>query len=81
MMDFDLDAFSLDFATPPTPSTSSAPVETESEEDPLEIKFMLAEEFHALGDTDGARSLADEVVAKAQGPLKTKAQSFLNALS
>jgi pilus assembly protein FimV len=54
---------------------------TEPEEDPLEIKFLLAEEFRILGDSDGARSLADEVLAKARGPLKVKAQAFLNALS
>ncbi len=80
MMEFDLDAFSLDLT--PAPPKAQEHTQTEpQEEDPLEIKFMLAEEFHALGDTDGARSLADEVVAKAKGPLKTKAQSFLNALS
>jgi pilus assembly protein FimV len=49
--------------------------------DPLETKFQLAEEFRALGDPDGARSLADEVLAEASGPLKVKAQAFLNALS
>ncbi|MCX7255304.1 MAG: fimbrial protein FimV [Polaromonas sp.] len=83
MMEFDLDAFSLDLTPAPAPIRAPEAAETEqqAEEDPLEIKFMLAEEFHALGDTDGARSLADEVVAKAKGPLKTKAQSFLNALS
>ncbi|MDQ3060944.1 MAG: fimbrial protein FimV [Pseudomonadota bacterium] len=77
MMEFDLDALSLDLAAPPPPVS----VQTEQEEDPLEIKFLLAEEFRSLGDTDGARSLADEVLAKARGPLKIKVQSFLNALS
>ena len=79
MMEFDLDAFSLEIATPaktPTP----APAQSQEEEDPLEIKFLLAEEFRSLGDTDGARSLADEVLSKATGPLKIKVQSFLNAL-
>lgn len=82
MMDFDLDAFSLDFTAPPTPSVPHpSSVDTESDEDPLEVKFMLAEEFNALGDTDGARSLAEEVATKAHGALKAKAQSFLNKLS
>ena len=40
----------------------------------------LAEEFRALGDPDGARSLAEEVASQASGSLKTKAQAFLNAL-
>jgi pilus assembly protein FimV len=52
-----------------------------SSDDPLETKFLLAEEFRSLGDSDGARSLAEEVMAEAKGPLKVKAQAFLNALS
>jgi len=80
MMEFDLDAFSLDLSPAAAKAQEHAPTET-PEEDPLEVKFMLAEEFRSLGDTDGARSLADEVVAKAKGSLKTKAQSFLNELA
>ena len=80
MMEFDLDAFSLDLSPAPAKEQEHAQTETQ-EEDPLEVKFMLAEEFRALGDTDGARSLADEVLAKAKGPLKTRAQSFLNELA
>ena len=49
--------------------------------DALETKFALAEEFRSLGDHDGARALANEVVLQAQGGLKTKAQAFLNALA
>ena len=48
---------------------------------PLETKFALAEEFRLLGDPDGARSLANEVVTQAHGALKTKAQAFLNSLT
>lgn len=82
MMEFDLDAFSLDLAAPSAALAGPESVQAESaEEDPLEIKFLLAEEFRSLGDTDGARSLADEVLAKAKGPLKAKVQSFLNSLS
>ena len=77
MLEFDLNSLSLDLG----PSTESPkPALTEPEEDPLEIKFLLAEEFRILGDSDGARSLADEVLAKARGPLKVKVQAFLNAL-
>ena len=78
MLEFDLSSLSLDLA-PPTRAPSLAPVD--ATDDPLEIKFLLAEEFRILGDSAGARSLADEVLAKARGPLKVKAQAFLNTLS
>ena len=77
MLEFDLNSLSMDLG-PSTPSPS-LPLNP-PEEDPLEIKFLLAEEFRILGDADGARSLADEVLSKAKGPLKVKAQAFLNAL-
>ena len=45
--------------------------------DPLATKLALAEEFNAIGDPDGARSLAEEVLAEASGELKSRAQRFL----
>ena len=45
--------------------------------DPLARKLELAEEFRQIGDTEGARDLLQEVIAKASGALKTKAQSML----
>jgi len=45
--------------------------------DPLSRKLELAEEFRQIGDTDGARDLLQEVVAKASGTVKTRAQSML----
>ncbi|MGH8830693.1 MAG: FimV/HubP family polar landmark protein, partial [Polaromonas sp.] len=78
MLEFDLGSLSLDLE----PTTESpAHALTASSDDPLETKFLLAEEFRALGDAEGARSLAEEVLAEAGGPLKVKAQAFLNALS
>jgi pilus assembly protein FimV len=44
---------------------------------PLATKLALAEEFNAIGDPDGARSLAQEVLAEASGDLKNRAQRFL----
>jgi pilus assembly protein FimV len=78
MLEFDLDSLSLDLGPA---SKAPALASTGPEKDPLEIKFLLAEEFRVLGDSEGARSLADEVVAHAKGPLKSKAQAFLNTLS
>jgi len=49
----------------------------ESSGDPLATKFALAQEFNAIGDPDGARSLAQEVLAEASGDLKSRAQRFL----
>ncbi|MCM2251737.1 MAG: fimbrial protein FimV [Ramlibacter sp.] len=46
-------------------------------DDPLATKLALAQEFNAIGDPDGARSLAQEVLAEASGDLKQKAQRFL----
>lgn len=79
MLEFDLDSLSLDLNEPATQSPAQAVTATSN--DPLETKFLLAEEFRSMGDAEGARSLADEVLAKASGPLKVKAQAFLNALS
>ncbi len=77
MLEFDMSALSLDLG----PTTQAPTLEPAgAPEDPLEIKFLLAEEFRILGDSAGARSLADEVLVKARGPLKAKAQAFLNTL-
>lgn len=78
MLEFDLDSLSLDLDPANKPA---AAVLTVPEKDPLEVKLLLAEEFRILGDSEGARSLAHEVVAHANGPLKAKAQAFLDTLS
>jgi pilus assembly protein FimV len=49
--------------------------------DPLARKLELAEEFRQIGDTEGARDLLQEVVAKASGTLKSKAQGMLDQLA
>ena len=48
--------------------------------DPLERKLELAEEFRQIGDLEGARDLLEEVIAKASGVLRTKAESMLESL-
>ena len=86
---FDLSSISLDLDAPGTPSASrSAAAGTEFgdldlpslgdvDDDPLSRKLELAEEFRQIGDTDGARELLHEVVAKSSGSVKTRAQSML----
>lgn len=85
MLEFDMGSLSLELDEPIAESprlakaaVTAAPAVVEGS---LETTLALAEEFRALGDSDGARSLANEVVAQADGALKSKAQAFLNALS
>jgi pilus assembly protein FimV len=73
MMNFDLGGLSLDLGTPSEqPGTGS--------EDPLATKLALADEFKAIGDTDGARALIEEIIAEASGDMKARAQKALAAL-
>ncbi len=83
MMDFNLGDLNLDLdAGKGKEPETVAPTPGElSEENPLETKLSLAEEFRAIGDFEGARSLAEEVLAEASGSLKSKASSFLADLA
>ena len=67
------------------PSTAAPSVFTAGREpsggDPLATKLALAQEFNAIGDPDGARTLAQEVIAEASGELKSAAQKFLAEIS
>ena len=62
----------------------AAPVPTAADDgeggDPFERKIELADEFRQIGDADGARDLLLEVVARASGAQKAKAQRMLDAL-
>ena len=80
LMSFDLGDLNLDLKKPDAmdvPTTDG----TLGAESPLETKLSLAEEFRAIGDLEGARSLAEEVLAEASGALKTKATAFLADLA
>jgi pilus assembly protein FimV len=94
-LDFDLGDLSFDtqpgrIAPAPSPETGldfgdfgigdTQPPALPSEADPLARKLELAEEFRQIGDLEGARDLLEEVVAKADGALKHKAQGMLAAL-
>lgn len=67
----------------PSLPPSDAPVSDfgAAQGDPLERKLELAEEFRQIGDTEGARDLLEEVISKADGALKSKAQSMLDSLA
>ena len=96
MIEFDLGSLSLDLDPPaakaaPTPPALpalddmlSGAVSTgfdDSGADPLATKLALAEEFNAIGDPDGARSLAEEVLAEATGALKERTKRFIAELA
>jgi pilus assembly protein FimV len=78
-VDFDLSSLSLDLDAP-SPSLSTAPTPAENEDDPLATKLALADEFKAIGDTDGARALIEEIIAEADGEMKSRAEQALAAL-
>jgi pilus assembly protein FimV len=59
----------------------TGPPSTLEDGDPLARKLELAEEFRQIGDLEGARDLLEEVVAKADGTLKHKAQGMLDGLA
>ncbi|HEX7690224.1 MAG TPA: FimV/HubP family polar landmark protein, partial [Burkholderiaceae bacterium] len=51
-----------------------------ADSEPMARKIELADEFRRIGDHEGARELLEEVVSKADGPLKSRAQTMLDAL-
>ena len=84
MLSFDLNDINLDLNDKPAeqgPVTMPSELSGLTAENPLETKLSLAEEFRAIGDLEGARSLAEEVLAEASGALKSKASAFLNDLT
>ena len=54
--------------------------EDNSASDPLATQLELAQEFLALGDADGARSLAERVLARTTGDLQARARALLDRL-
>jgi pilus assembly protein FimV len=78
---FDMGSLSLDLEETPAPASPAEPEEEPDAGDPLATKLSLAEEFNSIGDEDGARALAEEVLAEATGALRAKAQQFLASLS
>jgi pilus assembly protein FimV len=62
------------------PGSEAAPAPASGDSDPLARKLELAEEFRQIGDLEGARDLLEEVVAKADGALRSKAQGMLDTL-
>ena len=68
-------------APAPADPGASEPMPIDEDGDPLARKLELAEEFRQIGDVEGARDLLEEVIAKAEGVLKSKAQVMLDGLA
>jgi pilus assembly protein FimV len=73
-LDFDLAGLSLDLDGPAGGVSASMAGEA------LATKLSLAEEFQAIGDIDGARSLAQEVLAESTGDIRGRAERLLAEL-
>ena len=80
-LEFDLGSLTLDLGDSTPGGAGADSANAGDEEDPLATKLALAEEFSSIGDEDGARALAEEVLEEATGPLRTRAQRFLSELS
>jgi pilus assembly protein FimV len=52
----------------------------DDEGDPLVRQLELAEEFRQIGDTEGAREVLQELIQRASGSLRDRAQAMLNEL-
>ena len=81
MIEFDLGSLSLDLDQSMPAIGAQASSAGADSGDPMETKLALAQEFHAIGDAEGARTLVEEVIAHASGPVKAKAQRFLAELN
>ena len=85
-MDFDMTSLSLDLPvsseperTHPAALTDDVPGLEMDDSDPLATKLTLAQEFLAIGDKEGALSLAQEVLSESTSPtIKAQAQRLID---
>lgn len=81
--DFDLSSLeSLGTDAPAQPAAEQAPSldGMSLSEDPLSTKLDLARVYLDMGDKEGAREVLEELLAEAQGPLKSEAETLLSSL-
>ena len=92
-LDFDLEAMPPPAQPEPPRAEESSPAvvdldlaeapaadEQPMPDSPLARKLELAEEFRQIGDLEGARDLLEEVMAKGEGALQSKARGMLDKL-
>lgn len=75
----------FDLGEPTHPGETDAdslalPALGDDEGDPLMRQLELADEFRQIGDTEGAREVLHELIQRASGPLRDRAQAMLNQL-
>jgi len=73
-LEFDMSAISLDLAVPSSGEAAN------SDQQAFETKLALAEEFNAIGDVEGARTMIEDIIAQASGEMKAKAEEALSKL-
>ena len=83
----DTEQLSMAIVTPPLesmpdPDDLASVIDALSQDgsDPLQRQLELAEEFRQIGDIEGARDVLQELLEKAEGPLRDKAQTMLQQL-
>lgn len=79
-LDFDLGAVTQPGESDPDHLAKALDALGDDDGDPLQRQLELADEFRQIGDTEGAREVLQELLQRASGPLKARAQAMLNEL-
>jgi pilus assembly protein FimV len=79
-LDFDLGAVTEPGESDPDHLAKALDALGDDDGDPLQRQLELADEFRQIGDTEGAREVLQELLQRASGPLKARAQAMLNEL-
>ncbi|MBI3349118.1 MAG: hypothetical protein HY020_18150 [Burkholderiales bacterium] len=79
-LDFDLGEPTQPGETEPDHLAAALEALGDDDGDPLLRQLELADEFRQIGDTEGAREVLQELIQRASGPLRDKAQAMLNEL-
>jgi pilus assembly protein FimV len=79
-LDFDLGEPTHPGETHPDKLAEALDALGDDEGDPLLRQLELADEFRQIGDTEGAREVLQELIQRASGSLRDRAQAMLNGL-
>ena len=77
---FDMSDLSLDLSEPAAVAAPAAASTAPVENNPWLTKLELARELVALGDNEGARAMAEEVVANAPADMADQARTFIASM-